>query len=554
MFKKVTEENFIALDPKILLDTKQYQDVEDMVFSIAATNSSDYAQKYSQSLADKLASLAESMDKILMSKYLRLLRTLQLCALLNVKDSDKEQFFREQITDVFYLNGFNVHDCVEELFKTYFKSQDIIQSMRKLVLTGLESNNERIGQSRISIGGQASQIVNPTVQNWIKDYNISTKINFEKKSRSSLEQVTYFNQSANIRTLKPEEKTVLMAVFKLYDWVRFNNFNYDFSVPGQKKEEDVMLPEEKHDLLDPEIIDLINKKYRNNLVVPKPASIAKSKNVSTDDEYLKLAGISTSAPRSFEEKIESLNKKPLDAKKGVELEKFLSKVQAQKTVSTPQVVQKQAIKMTPEEIKREVTAEELPAHTSEPPKQHVGTAGLEIKNIPPVRMDMKKISSDLEPKFSVSGIVNLPTMRPMPRMAPILSKLPTAPKAAPRPVKILPLTSVSNISAIDDFKKIDVSLLRQGSSASNIELIKEKIISVARDQRSFPALAVQAFEQSPLFKLYLNLGAEMLLDRSDNRDIAYTNASKKLSAGGTPVLTLQEFEMVADLKKEIERL
>lgn len=570
---KITEENFRLVDPKLLLEQRRYIEIEDMVVGIDAAADPYLARDVAIELYDKLDVIGDRVDRNLLNQYSRLLKALRLYSLRTVNDEEKEKFFREQILDLFTLDFVDVQYWIDLMFRAYYRAPDLTEQIKSAIIKGLENNVQRVGKNQILLAGKIDQKFASTVQNWIKDYNVSTKINFEKKTRSSLEQVTYFNQSANVKTLKPEEKKVLMSVLKLYDWIRFNNFKYDFSLPGQPKEEDVILPGEKHELLDPEIVNLINKKYRNDLTVPKPAAISKKSDNQNEDDYLKLAGISKTGPKSFEEKVESLSKKPFDVKKGVELEAFLSKIQAGQGVPKPpvSVAQKSSVKMTPEEIKREVNTEELPAppvggpaHIPELSKQHVGTAGLGIKNMPPiqaepkkpipVQTDLKKILSDLEPEPSVSGIVNLPTMRPMPKMAPPLSKLPTAPKAAPQPVKILPLASVSNISAINDFKKIDVRLLRQGSPASNIELIKEKITSVAREQRSFPALAVQAFEQSPLFKLYLNLGAEMLLDHSDNRVIAYANASKKLSAGGTPVLTLQEFEMVADLKKEIERL
>ena len=59
-----------------------------------------------------------------------------------------------------------------------------------------------------------------------------------------------------------------------------------------------------------------------------------------------------------------------------------------------------------------------------------------------------------------------------------------------------------------------------------------------------------AFEQSPLFKAYIQVGSAMINDSTVDRAAAFKQAAAK--TGST--LTLQEFEGIADLKKEIEKL
>jgi hypothetical protein len=113
------------------------------------------------------------------------------------------------------------------------------------------------------------------------------------------------------------------------------------------------------------------------------------------------------------------------------------------------------------------------------------------------------------------------------------------------------LTSLMDIKVVDDLKKIQTQHLRQGELRGQMNLVKSKIITLAQENKILPYYAVEAFEQSPLFKTYMTIGYAMLGDPNPNRAQAFEAAVQQ---AGMETLTLREFEAVADLRKQIEHL
>ena len=136
-----------------------------------------------------------------------------------------------------------------------------------------------------------------------------------------------------------------------------------------------------------------------------------------------------------------------------------------------------------------------------------------------------------------------------------LAQMPEGLQKVTKPVQhtevTLGLKSLNDIKAIDDLKKIQTEHLRQGELRGQVEMIKGKILSLAKSNKVLPYFTVSAFQQSPLYKTYLQIGAMMLNDNNPDRAAAYEAASKRV---GGETLTLREFEAVADLRKQIEQL
>jgi hypothetical protein len=149
--------------------------------------------------------------------------------------------------------------------------------------------------------------------------------------------------------------------------------------------------------------------------------------------------------------------------------------------------------MTPQEIKREVGTRELPAYREE-----------------------KRIPVPLQKPVTAPKVV------------------PAQAVAAAAPVSSL---NINDIRTIDDLKKINLSYMRGGNPQAQISNLKSKILNLAQANHLLPYYAVNAFEQSPLFKVYLSHGARKVTGETGNDD-----------------LTQAEFEALTDLKKEIERL
>jgi hypothetical protein len=201
---------------------------------------------------------------------------------------------------------------------------------------------------------------------------------------------------------------------------------------------------------------------------------------------------------------------------GGDLEALKHKLEASKPKETP----KSAFKVDMDEVKREVKTPELPAHQETPkpiaPKPIIAKP-IAPKPLPPVKPILPP-----KPIISPKPVIQQPKPQPV------------KPQSTPEEVAALgkPLTEINNM---DDLKRISVQHLRQGPVRSQLELIRSKILEIARDHKVLPFYAVVEFEQSPLFKAYLNSGSAIV-------------------SGQKAELTQEEFEAVADLKKKIENL
>lgn len=167
----------------------------------------------------------------------------------------------------------------------------------------------------------------------------------------------------------------------------------------------------------------------------------------------------------------------------------------ERTLAENQALAKKTPPLTAQEIKREVSTPELPEH----------------KIVKPV------------------SIPRVPVI-PAKANAPI-------PVSPAKVVFTAPKISIGSINVVDDLKKLEVGNLREGDPVEQIRLIKNKIGSLAAAGNLLPFYAVQAFEQSPLFRAYLLHGSDRVSGAAGNAD-----------------LTQAEFEAVADLRKELGHL
>ncbi|MBX4205187.1 MAG: hypothetical protein KW788_03320 [Candidatus Doudnabacteria bacterium] len=186
------------------------------------------------------------------------------------------------------------------------------------------------------------------------------------------------------------------------------------------------------------------------------------------------------------------------------------------------------------ELKREMDTAEL----RQPTKDEMGPQAPAVPKAPTVSRPMPPLKpmSDIATKFA-----------PLPKAL----QVPMAPKHYPQTVPTGGLASLMDIKTVDDFKKIQPDHLRQGELRSQIELLQAKLVSVAQANKLIPYYTVNAFEQSPLYKSYLAIGAALITDTNPDRSQAFENAVKK--AAGEKI-TLREFEAIADLRKQIEQL
>ncbi len=194
-----------------------------------------------------------------------------------------------------------------------------------------------------------------------------------------------------------------------------------------------------------------------------------------------------------------------ESTRGGDLKSLKNRIEAAKVKEAP----KSGIKMDMDEINREVKTKELPAH-----KGMIAAVPKPVIPLKPVRM-----VSNPKP------VAPLPSLKPIMQLKPVMSSNALMSMGKP----------LTEINSMDDLKNIDVKHLRQGPVAAQLELIKTKIMDISHASKVLPFYAVAAFEQSPLFRAYLAAGTSLV-------------------SGGKSELTQQEFEAVADLKKQIESL
>ncbi len=116
------------------------------------------------------------------------------------------------------------------------------------------------------------------------------------------------------------------------------------------------------------------------------------------------------------------------------------------------------------------------------------------------------------------------------------------------------LVSLSQIRTVQDLKKIQTAHLRQNDLAKQIQLIKSKIIALINANRVLPYYVVNAFEASPLFQTYLSIGEKLITNTNPDRNQAYNDSVEAAQANDEDTLKIEEFEAIADLRKQIEQL
>lgn len=116
------------------------------------------------------------------------------------------------------------------------------------------------------------------------------------------------------------------------------------------------------------------------------------------------------------------------------------------------------------------------------------------------------------------------------------------------------LESLDKIKSVDDLSKIEPAHLRQGPLTEQIAAIKQVIGKIAAKNDLLPVNILPVFEKSPLFKTYLKAGAILLEKNLGEEKVTLEEIMGEVESAGMDALTQQEFEAVADLKKELESM
>jgi hypothetical protein len=116
------------------------------------------------------------------------------------------------------------------------------------------------------------------------------------------------------------------------------------------------------------------------------------------------------------------------------------------------------------------------------------------------------------------------------------------------------LSDIGSIKTVDDLSKVEVAHLRQGPLPEQIALIKSRIAQLARENDMLPINILPVFEQSPLFQSYLKAGVLLIERNIGEGRMVLDQVMGEMEAMGQDTMSQQEFEAVADLKKDLETM
>ena len=520
-----------------LADPKIFEQISFLSRGILDSGSQGLIYNLAQDLDHLLQSNKELIDES-RSNYKNILVQLRLKSLLLASDQEIEDILKHHLAEA-NKNETDLKRLFYLMFAPEFTREDY--SRLSLFLGFIENNNEIVGNK--NIGGEQSLV--PTIGNWLKSYKSQTP-----EDKGSLNIVNYLTKSPDVKQLTQEEIELFKYSVYFYDWLRFKASKISASALGQSDQQ-------RKDSVQP------------SSSINKSTIITESNQTKTLTEFeKKLASVSvlapsTGAPSGHGVDLEALKQRMASQTQSMQPKAGqTSPIPPQQTpVKTQQVripsppaplpqtgeggSNLKKIDLTPEEIKRETTTPELPA-SPDASQGGVGSVAVPVAPVLPMK------------KYPMPQPVAPTVPRPIPPAAPVIrppqpisraesvvnpqvrdssTRAMSNPERLARNDNAGGLAALSRVKGLDDLKTIDIGILRQGPIRQQISNLKSTILNLARANNLLPYYAVNAFEQSPLFRAYLAHGNSKVSGEQVRGD-----------------LTQEEFEAVADLKKEIERL
>ena len=484
-----------------LADVQIQEVIDDNLDLILAENSAGTAF-----MAVKKLEPALKQNKLpgdIQAKYENYLVRLKFQALTKLRQDDAGQLLSSKLVSVM-KSDINVEGKIRQVFA--FPDPDDFKKV-DWMLRSFEANNELLISNVVFPDGKSFA---GTVGNILRLYKSSPYF----VTGGSLGISNFLTNDKNIKQASPEALENVRRVLSLYEWVRlkaaaheeFNRIDEDIgtSLPAPQAQ-------------------------------PQPKPESKQEDSSTDLTAFekRLAEISAQHPKEVDQLAKKMEEAAgskvapvvAEIKKEIEVAKAPQPVRPAPPPSVPPLGgegssnMNSKAKFVEELLKAPVEMKELPE----------GKPELKPQAKPQPRPQAKPTSGDsnfsAQPKISKTYRF---TPKPIPE--------PTA--KADVVGNIGPMTnSLNDIRMIDDLKKIEPGHLRQGGGPkAQVELIKNKMIGIIKAQKVLPYYVVLAFEQSPVYQAYLSLG------------------NKRMSGGQSSVLSQEEFEALADLKRQIESL
>lgn len=109
-------------------------------------------------------------------------------------------------------------DLSNELKRRFYYDNVVLpeENWSQPFIDALRQNKELIGSTDITLDNKPQK---PYVSNWLHDFDLANTTTANDKSAFNL--VKYFNQSANAKSLKEDERQKIALILKLYQWLLF---------------------------------------------------------------------------------------------------------------------------------------------------------------------------------------------------------------------------------------------------------------------------------------------------------------------------------------------
>jgi hypothetical protein len=136
-------------------------------------------------------------------------------------------------------------------------------------------------------------------------------------------------------------------------------------------------------------------------------------------------------------------------------------------------------------------------------------------------------------------------------------RLPHKELVLPPTAGVVPLSAYiqhfQDIRTLSDLKRIGVSALRDGSPHAALGVLLSKILMIVQ-QGVLPHEIFNHLRESPLYRTYMAFGAAVMNDLSADRHASFARIKQQLSSAGKDYLDREEFEALADFRRELERV
>lgn len=169
----------------------------------------DLALQYQASFQNKPESFAK-INSILVSLFWKAISVLPA-------QQRKEALTRHLLSAI--SNNVDVRYYLQKYLDNFELLLPPDKEERKITSRLIESNEEVLGSSLILIANKEK--AQPTVKNWLADYNSYAAFNNIRNIRGNYEQIKYLNSSTNIKLLSKPQQALLFKVIELYDWLLF---------------------------------------------------------------------------------------------------------------------------------------------------------------------------------------------------------------------------------------------------------------------------------------------------------------------------------------------